>query len=194
MSSATCAGGEVNASSSISAVTIAQGDGESNREGRRCDVLSVNYKGCVSFTAQANQTTADISPTVYIAMVLDKQTNGAEIVSEDVFQNPSGGTRLCTQPLTDLANQKRYTVLKSWRLDTDTFASAYGGGSSYDVAGRHYSFNLYHKFKKPLRVTYGGTAENINIVADNSVQLIAFASATSAAPVISYNSRTRFMG
>ena len=192
-STADCSSGEQDQSATICATTIPQGDGESQRDGRKAEILSVHYKGTILIPERANQSTQTTYPIVYIAMVLDTQTNGTQIVSENVFENPSASTRLCVTPLQNLENQKRFRVLKVWRHD---FMPATNGstGSTFDTHGYSKSFDLFHKFKTPLKINYSNTTESIASTADNSVHLIAYCSATGATPTLNYNCRTRFVG
>ena len=90
----------------------AQGDGEQNRDGRRITAKSMFINGVVTIATQADQTNADIMPTVYIAVVLDTQTNAATIVSENVFQNTGANAILAACPVRNMSNTRRYQILK----------------------------------------------------------------------------------
>ena len=194
VTSATCAGGEVDESATLCATTIAQGDGEQNRDGRKCMVQSVHYKGIINVGEVANESSPDVYPTIFIAMVLDKQTNGGQLSSEDVFTNPGAIASLCATPLLNLTNRSRFQVLKTWKMDTMPVSSIVHDGTNYDRYGRQIRWELYHRFKNPLKCTYSGTTSTIANQVDNSVHLIAFTSSDTFSPQIRYNCRTRFTG
>ena len=83
-------GGEHNPSATICLNSVVQGNGESQRDGRNIVQKSLFIEGCIEVPAQINQTLLDTACNVMIAIVWDKQTNGALLSSESVFSNLSG--------------------------------------------------------------------------------------------------------
>jgi len=92
----------------------AQGDSPQNREGRKISIRSILLQGAISINAQAAQATADIAPTIFCALVLDTQTNGVTINSEDVYSNPSASATTNCCPLRNMSFSQRFKVLKTW--------------------------------------------------------------------------------
>ena len=92
---------------------VAQGNGPTNRIGRKFTMKSILIQGAIHIAAQTNQTALDEAPVVYIALVLDTQTNGVTLNSEDVFTNPVGNGTLAVAPLRNMSNTGRFKVLKS---------------------------------------------------------------------------------
>lgn len=171
---------------------IAQGDGESNRDGRRCVMKSVYVTGLVEYPAQADQTAMDPGTKTYIALVLDKQTNGAQLNSEDVFLNPSGNGLVAADPLRNLSYSNRFTVLDNVTVEQDSPNGVYDG-TNIELGGAVRSFKLSKKFTIPVNFT--GTAAGVSTIQDNSLHVIAYTSrASTAAPTLSYNARVRFVG
>ena len=68
----------------------AQGDTASSRDGFKISMKSIQIEGAIYIAPQINQTIQDAMSYFFVALVLDTQTNGAQLNSEDVFTNPSG--------------------------------------------------------------------------------------------------------
>ena len=89
-----------------------QGDGESQRDGRKFVLKSIWVSGIIN--TSAIQTASNASEFVgwYFALVLDTQTNGTTVNSEDVYINPSTSAgAMFPQPLRNLQNSKRFKIL-----------------------------------------------------------------------------------
>ena len=177
----------------------AQGDGESQRDGRQIAMHSINIKGNVFIPAQTNQTAADVVPDIFIALVCDKQTNGAQMNSEDCFSNPSANASLAAQPFRNLEYSQRFKVLKTVRIASKSIAGAMQpvyDGTNIEVQGAQVPWSMYVNLKG-MKVNFisGQTTSVIDAIADNSLHVIAYASnASSLGPTIQYASRLRFVG
>ena len=64
-----------------------QGDAYNQRDGSKITIKSILIQGSLYIPNQNDQTTCDFVPIVTIALVLDKQTNGSTLNSEDVYTN-----------------------------------------------------------------------------------------------------------
>lgn len=188
----------VNCSGCLSAPAI--GDGPSNRDGRQISISNITIKGSIDINPQSGITSAaDTVPDIFIALVLDKQTNGAQLNSEDVFENPLGGNLTATQVFRALDNRERFQVLKTKRITAKDIAGSiipFFEDPNVSQQGVKIPFSMYKSFGKGLKVNFlaGLTTATVNAVADNSLHLIAYCSDTSTAPSVSYNSRMRFYG
>lgn len=185
--------GEHDQSATIGPSTITQGDGESQRDGRRCAILSWNVTGMIAVAKQIDQTAPDTGNLIFIALVLDSQTNGALLNSEDVYLNPSGGVSSGCSLLRNLQFTKRFRVLGTRKFHMDTPNFAYDG-TNLEQGGHHRAFNIFVRFKTPLICTYSGTTETIANSVDNSLHILAWTTGTGLSPSMSYNSRVRFRG
>lgn len=170
----------------------AQGDGESNRDGRQIRMKSLLVRGAVYCPSQADQTAADVSPTVRVMAVLDTQTNGAQLNSEDVFTNPAGSGTTATSPFRNLQYSKRFRVLASKKVQFPPFSPTWDG-TNLEQCGQAKDFQMSVNLKD-LVVNFVGTTAGVASVADNSIHIIAYTNSTAAAPTLSYNSRLRFVG
>lgn len=167
---------------SISA--IAQGDGEENRDGRKCTLTAVNVKGFVTLQALNNDLIAQNPVTCRVALVWDTQTNGVQLNSEDVFTQG-----LAPYGYRNLQYTKRFKVLAD-----RTFTMNYGGGAgsgTNDWVGDRQEFSFNKKINIP--VLHSGTTAVVASCTDNSLHIIAWAS-DGAKINLNYNSRIRFVG
>lgn len=170
-----------------------RGDGPQQRNGQRIRLKSLVFKGKV-FRPPATAAAAGGNTEVFVALVLDKQSNGAQLSSEDVFTNPVGiigvdnAGNAC--PLRNLLTSSRYRVLKSQVYRFNNHAITYNG-VNLDVAGESYTMDWYIPLEINVEFNNNTAADVANVV-DNSIHVIAFASATGCS--IAYNSRVRFVG
>lgn len=183
-------GGEVDPSTALALNSIAQGDGESEREGRQVSLVQLHLQGVVTCPAQADQTATETPPIVFIAVVLDTQTNGAQLNSEDVYTNPGGTVLTGSMPLRDLQYSQRFKTLATKTLSFPPYPISYDG-TNIEQGGLSRSFEI-HLPLKGIKTTYTNTTAVVASIADNSIHVIAYASTGSA--TLSYNSRIRFVG
>ncbi len=187
-------GGEHDPSGTVMLNTVVQGDGESNRDGRQIRMCSIQIKGTISCGNQATQSAADPATTVVIYLVLDTQTNGAQMNSEDCFTNPSASAALAAFPHRNLKFAKRFRVLARELIVLQNPAIANDAAATGNIVqqGLVRPFNIYKKLD--TTVNYSDTIENVSAITDNSLHVIAFCTNTGLAPFINYNSRLRFVG
>ncbi len=185
-------GGEHNPSATICLNSVVQGDGESQRDGRKISMLSMHVKGTVLVPSQVNQTVPDAGGDILIALVHDKQTNGTLLDSETVFVNPGADALTANQPFLNLQYRERFQVLATQRLNLRDPNTAWDG-TNMEQQGYTLPFEMY-KSLNGMTVTYKGTTESIANIVDNSLSIIAYGNAAGLAPTMSYNARLRFRG
>lgn len=169
-----------------------QGDGESNREGRKLSMVSIHVKGQIELPLQQNQSAADTAGVVFIALVLDKQSNGAQLSAENVFVNPTANTIGSVTPFLNLEYRDRFQVLATAQVRMPLVNMVYDG-TNVEQQGCHIPFDLY-KSLGGLQTTFTGNTEGVSSISDNSLHVIACMDNSSLAPTITYNSRLRFRG
>lgn len=194
-------GGEISPSSIVTGCLSApaQGDGPTNRDGHKILIKSILVQGMIQFAGEEDQTATNSLPTVFCALVQDKQSNGATLNSEDVYTNPVASGVCAVNPLRNMSFTSRFKVLDTWQhAFEDNLLQAFNDQATTTFAqqGGAVPFTLSKKFKTPLRVTFttGSTTADIANVIDNSLHVIAFCSSTTTNPNILYNSRMRFVG
>lgn len=170
------------------------GTGESDRDGRQIIMDSLYITGMIWAPSVTGTIIAHDSPAVFIAVVLDKQTNGVKLNSEDVYKNTSGQAEMAAYPVRNLQHIKRFRVLKTLRI-TIPQRTYFGDAVSGDMSGVAIPFECYTKLNG-MKTNYKGTTANISEIVDNSLHLIAWSSTLFATfPYnISYNARLRFYG
>lgn len=171
----------------------AQGDGPQNRDGRAIQFKSIHVAGNVAGLVAADQADMLVPPQVFVALVMDTQTNGATIVSEQVYTNPNDTSYVNAMPLRNLEYSSRYKVLAHKTLNLSPVNAMTDGANTSSQMVQSKPFMLSWKGEVPIKFTSGTTASVAN-VENNSFHLIAFATNTNFTPVISYNSRMRFVG
>lgn len=196
MSSATdCTGGELdptaipNAALCLSAPAI--GDDASSRDGKQIIGKYLEIKGTVQVAPQVNQTQVDGQESVFLAVVLDTQSNAAQLNSEDVYKNPSANAAGNMSPLRNLLFGPRFKVLKSAVMSLPIPANTYDG-TNIEVGGCTRNFHWYIPLNN-LKINFNsGTTGVIASVIDNSLHFIGFSQQGLA--LCTYNARFRFIG
>lgn len=168
----------------------AQGDTEQSRDGKRFVIDSLILKGHVALTESASTAVFD-SAKVFVAVVLDTQTNGAQLSSEDVFKSLGNAAPLNVNVTKNLLFGDRFRILKSQVYDLTPPGPAPAGLIAFCSPRR--DFDWYIPFKGGLTVNLNaGTTANVTNVIDNSLHVVAFA--TVAGTTMAYNARIRFQG
>lgn len=175
----------------------AQGDGAQNRDGKSIKIVAVEIKGSVQTAVLSDQGDMTTPTEVFVALVLDTQTNGAQMNSEDCFTNPSGSQWTATAPLRNLSYARRFRVLKNWRmvLEPKSVGSDNAGTAAFtsSIGGDTEQFECYLPLDMPVNFVSGGTTADVANVIDRSLHIIAYASHTTQTPKITYNARVRFL-
>lgn len=184
-------GGETDPSTFLSLTSIAQGDGESNRDGRKCMVQSVYVTGIILQAALVNQTTPKTSTNCCVYLVQDTQTCGAQLDSEKVFVNPGGISNTASNLLHNLQYSSRFKVLDKAMIDMSQMQTSWDG-TNLEQNGNQYPFTL--SWSGAMPVTFSNTTGVIANVVDNSIHVIAFCGNTGTVPTLQYNARCRFTG
>jgi len=179
-----------------------QGNDISNREGRNCHVYSITVRGTIEIPAQVAQQTSDLPPVMRIILVMDKQTNGSVMQSDQLISstaNPPG-----TFMYQNTANFGRFQILKEKFILFQNYSLAYhpnSGGATQITQGSSVKFfKLKYTFKNPIKINFNSTnGGTIADIVDNSFHFIigtdtGVLSGGSPQPVVSYQARTSFIG
>lgn len=137
---------------------IPEGNSGITRDGRKCTLVSWQYKAVMTFQPGAN---AQPSGSTSIFLILDKQCNGAAAACTDVFLS----TDLVSSPM-QLNNSERFVILKRWVHDWSPQAGVSG---AYAPITKHIS-----KFKTcSIPMDFSGTTGVITEIKSNNVFLMA---------------------
>ncbi len=184
------AGGELDPTTVNSISAPAQGDGESNRDGKKIMMKSVHVTGRVQFTDNTGETAGRINATAIVALVLDTQSNGAQLNSEDVFTNPGGTALLASAPLRNLQYSTRFKVLATKTMSM--VARPVWDGTNIELFSQSNIFRFDKKLDMPVEFT--GTAAGVANVMNNSIHVVGYSDTLNGVPKITYNARLRFVG
>lgn len=188
---AAIAGSEADPATLLCLNAMAQGDTQSSRDGRKVVLKSVQVKGTIDLAPTDNVTNGDC--VVFVALVLDKQTNGAQFNAEDVFVSTalSGAVGPVSQPFRNLEWVQRFEVLATKTISMNQLGVAYNGTSVLPLS-RKETFEFYRKLNIPVMFT--SSSGTVSSIADNSLHVVAITSSNTAAPTIAYSARVRYVG
>lgn len=179
---------------------LIQGDDWDMRDGRQIAMKSIHIKGEIWNSSSSHANTRD-QDSIFIALVLDRQCNGAPAASELIFANlingPTGNaTPTCMQ---NVQTKKRFKVLASRVLKHAPLVWPTPGGATRDYQGTHVPFEFLVDLKG-LKVNYRvpDTPLAAGIV-DNCLNLYAWSQYDSTASPeqaidLSFLSQIRFVG
>lgn len=167
---------------------IAQGNTENEYLGRGYDVMSIMVTGHIEWKNFVADTTSRYGELVRLLLVWDKQTNGAQFNAEDVLLQVTNGSPIdCPR---NLEYTHRFIVLKDMLLKYPAIGFSDGG-----IDERVKSpFQIFHKFKKSVKVLTKDTGATVSSINDNSFHIMAFCSRASSHASLRYVSRIRFHG
>lgn len=171
--------------------SVAQGDGESNRDGRRINMMNLHVRVNVRLLPQNNLTASVTSVSGCIWIILDKQANGVVPSASEIFSITGGTTCTEVDLFNNLQYSKRFQVLKKMRYHLNYTAAGYDG-TAFDLFGSEINFKKSINLRG-LPVTFSGTTEDVANITDNSITAW-FVSNAANIPTVSFRSRLRFKG
>lgn len=168
------------------------GAGLNQRIGRDIKLMKVKVRGYINVAAQAGVNTADAAASCRILLVLDTQTNAAQMNGEDLLN----GASAASATFNSFQNPNffgRFRVLK------DITVTLQDPSLAGEVAATNIiQSGLIRPFK--MNVNLGGITSRFNAtnggtvadIVDNSLHIIAGCSNQGLAPSISYYSRVAY--
>lgn len=189
-----CSGGEIQPEGGCTGCLSApaQGDGEQQRDGRKITIKNCFVNFTIRGSVRPDQADVLAAPQIFVALVQDMQTNGATVVSEQVFTNPNDTAYTNTFPLRNLQYSGRYRVLDHKCVSMEPCYSFNDGAATGSLVCSEKTGVL--SWRGDIPVTFNDTPANVSAVTDNSFHIIAFGTTTNFNPVLSFNSRVRFVG
>lgn len=189
---------------------VEQGAGPTQRVGMKINYTGLSFKGSIFCAPRAIDQDLHYSCEVFLALVMDTQTNGAQMSAAMVYSNPSGTVTLNTHLHRNKAYEDRFKVLKTKRFKLVPGAAATGpwplqppGTAAIPDAGHPYipmhtsgvvqAIDMYVNLKG-----YGAAFDptvpqgTVNQHRDNSLHVICIVSNNDMEPRLSYNSRVTF--
>lgn len=170
---ATTAGAESDPTTSDCLNGLDQGTTESTRNGLQVILKSIQINGMIDMDVLSNQADGITGELVKISLVLDTQTNGSQLNSEDVWKDVVSVDVLS---LRNMNFTERFTVLKVWHLEMNYRNSQTDGTNTGSLAGDAKYYGCYLKVDIPVR--YTATGATVSSIMDNSLHVIAISSGT----------------
>lgn len=169
---------------------VAQGDSPIERDGRMYTITSLHLKGELFFIPQASIAAVVSDVVVRVLVILDTQTNGAQITGGDVMVTDQPSDHFAFR---NLENTKRTRVLwdKTFVLPANNVNE--GAEFKFSCGGATRKFVVNQRFKNGLKVRTGGTSNGIGQIKDNSLHIMAVASVNGFC-TLTYEKRMRFRG
>lgn len=184
--------GVIDPVSGDSITVINEGSGETERNGRKVLVKELHVFGQIESDGTVATSTSLKQAFYYIAMVLDTQTNGAQMTSELCYKNIAALIENAASPARNIEFESRFKVLKWKVLRGPPLSTLAATSSTAKYAGFQIPFSL--KVAVNLPITFNGTDPLIANVVDNSVHVVCWASNLELGPKLTYSSRIRFIG
>lgn len=168
---------------------IGQGDGESERDGRRVRLSHLMVNGFVNFD-DTDGAAPEGGHFVRILIVLDRQTNGTAMSPKDLLKDPTS-TNLDVSALRNLANIQRFSILRDITVGQHAPAVVWNGTKALSS-----EVNVPFHLSVPLNQTvhFEGNGATISQIQDYSLHLLAITSPGGSPAKINYISRVRFYG
>lgn len=184
-------GGEVDPASYDCLNCVPQGDGESERDGRQISMSRIFIHGTITCAPQINQTAIDRGSTNTIWLVLDTQTNGAQLDSEDVLTQ-SANAEIAPLCFRNLQYSKRFRILARKTVTIPPPPVSWDG-TNIEQGGYSKYFSMQANLRG-MKVNFSNTSAVVASITDNSLHVIAFTNNTTMAPTINYFARLRYYG
>lgn len=182
--SSSVAGSEADPTPALALNSITQGDGESQRDGRKASIKSIFIRGAIRRDGQSDVGAASM---VRLILVHDRQTNGAQFNAEDVLDDPTNAGLDCYAQR-NLQYSQRFRVLADKMITLPVTA-----GDAAACASTEVPFTIHKTLN--MNTTYSGTTAVVGSITDHSLHLIAIRGGTGGDSCnLQYVSRVRFMG
>lgn len=163
---------------------IAQGDGQSERIGRKAVISSVHMEGYLEM--DPGSVISDSTNMVRIAVVLDKQANGSVPGFQDIWRLAG----LSMNQFRNLEKSSRFKVLFDKRYVLRPQVA--GNGTAVDV-GQWLAPIKFHK-RVNIPVEYSGITNSVSSIVNNNLLVFACRESAASEPRIVYNWRIRYDG
>lgn len=184
-------GGELDPVGGVNCIgACTQGTGESQRDGTRIAVKSIQIQGYCVRTPTVATASSRGANLIQISLVMDTQTNATQLNAEDVYltQDPEIPARRV------VANSQRFRVLKTWMIELHDQGGFNDAAATGSLAGMMVPFSCYKKMNVQVDFVAGAGAGTIADFKTVSFHIIACSAVGVATDFITYNSRVRFIG
>lgn len=164
---AIAAGGTIflNGSTEASLLRIPEGNGESERIGRKITVRKLAWRFTIKLTevdGAANPVNPD---TIRVILYLDKQANGAAAATQDILEDNEFIS------FNNLANSKRFRTLMDRTYDINCHAGG-GDGVASDWVGTRVSDTFFKNVNIPIEYDNSATTGALATIRSNNINVL----------------------
>jgi hypothetical protein len=174
----------------------AQGNGETQREGRNYTITAAYINGQITVTPATAQASVQQWCGYWAVLVLDKQANGATISSRNVYDTGTLGLQTAgflPQPLRNLQHSNRFAILKTQFIPSGAAYAANDAATTNNNCLMNCPI-VSLSWKGRIKVHCDGTDASVASVTDNALHLLMYAGGGEGAPKFHGKSRVRFLG
>lgn len=189
-----CINGRVNIFGSNVISMPPQGDGPSERDGKKWVCESLQIKGSFHTAGVETQGAPADDILIYMAVVLDKQANGANLLSESVFTNPAAVLETNTAVFRNLEFNHRFRVLMAKRVKQKRHHTNEGASNLFASGAHVIPFDEFIPFRRPMEALLSAQTSVIANCVKEAVHVIAFAYCNTSQVIMNANIRLRFQG
>ncbi len=154
-----------NGSAEASLLRIAEGNGESQRIGRKITVRQINWRFTIMLPEGDGLANPKNSTTIRVILYLDKQANGAAATVTDILETDDW------QSFNNLANSKRFRTLMDRTYDVMPKAGG-GNGTTSDWAEDRISDSLYKKVNIPIEYDNSAVTGALATIRSNNINML----------------------
>lgn len=170
---------------------VAQGDSESERDGRVYHIRSLHIKGSIKSILQESSASPLSDIRARVVIVWDKQTNAATVTAANVMDESA------PQDITSFKNlqfSKRFQILfdKTMILKRGMANMNEGAINLFAAPAVEKQFFFTKYWRKPIKVVCVSTEKTVGSISDNSFAVIGVADSSQV--VLNLNCRVRFSG
>lgn len=184
----TVAGSEADPLTDNALNAIVQGDADDERNGRQIRMKSIQIKGMCNFV-EGSGAVPPTQPYLRVYMIRDKQTNGAQLNSEDVFVDPTNA-ELDVECFRNLKFIQRFEIVAQCLIKKPAPYTVWNG-STTKTNGANVPWSLYASMNDT--VNFSASTGVVNSITDISYHLIMIGTANINCQN-HYLSRVRFYG
>lgn len=171
---------------------IGEGSGENERTGRKAIMKSCEVQGQIESDGVAGSALELKIAYFYVALVLDTQTNAAQMVSELCYKNVAALIEAAASPFPNLEQQTRFKILKQIKLKQPSTYAFNDAATTGAIGGFQIPFGF--KVNMNVPVTFTDPTADVSSIMDNSLHIVSWTSNLEMSPKITYASRVRFLG
>lgn len=173
---------------------VNQGVGATERIGSQIYMVSMEWEIVLHKKSESEGFPATLPFAIFVAIYCDTQTNSDSTDNGNlVFANQAATAEGNLCPLRKLQYGKRFKVYKKWVIVPQAADALYQNSPSYLVQpGGNIKLSYYKKFKKPFKIVYNNTGDELGAITNHSFHLMANLNQNNTDWLCTYNCRIRF--